>query len=172
MVSIVNSESILAWKDQGIDLIKDYPEDISPELIYWTLDSYGRSYRDLIRNDTIRTEVFDAMQNAFEKFDFIVSPTNACNPPANDPNRNTLVHEVNGKPVEPLIGWCLTYFCNFTGHPAASIPTGLSKDGFPVGMQVIGRRWADEDVFAASAAFERIQPWAKIYRVTAERNLR
>ncbi|MCQ4882325.1 amidase family protein, partial [Alistipes onderdonkii] len=64
------------------------------------------------------------------------------------------------------------YFCNFTGHPAASIPTGLSKDGFPVGMQVIGRRWADEDLFAASAAFERIQPWAKIYRVTAERNLR
>lgn len=163
MVSIVNSESILAWKDQGIDLIKDYPEDISPELIYWTLDSYRRSYRDLIRNDTIRTEVFDAMQNAFEKFDFIVSPTNACNPPANDPNRNTLVREVNGKPVEPLIGWCLTYFCNFTGHPAISVPAGFAKDGSPVGMQIIGQRYNDKGVLSMGSAFEEIQPWAHIY---------
>ena len=163
MVSIVNSESILAWKDQGIDLIKDYPEDISPELIYWTLDSYRRSYRDLIRNDTIRTEVFDAMQNAFEKFDFIVSPTNACNPPANDPNRNTLVREVNGKPVEPLIGWCLTYFCNFTGHPAISVPAGFAKDGSPVGMQIIDQRYNDKGVLSMGSAFEEIQPWAHIY---------
>jgi amidase len=48
-------------------------------------------------------------------------------------------------------------FVNFSGHPAASVPAGLSG-GLPVGMQIIGRRNADIDVLAASAAFERLQP--------------
>ena len=64
--------------------------------------------------------------------------------------------------VDPGIGWCLTYFQNFTGHPAASVPAGL-VDGLPVGMQITGRLGADEDVLAASAAFERVRPWADTY---------
>jgi amidase len=61
-----------------------------------------------------------------------------------------------------LIGWCLTYPVNFSGHPAASIPAGMAED-LPVGMQLIGRRYADADVLAASAAFERLRPWRDHY---------
>ena len=42
-------------------------------------------------------------------------------------------------------------------------------DGLPVGMQIIGRRYADVDVLAASAAFERLRPWADTYRLCAAR---
>jgi amidase/aspartyl-tRNA(Asn)/glutamyl-tRNA(Gln) amidotransferase subunit A len=42
-------------------------------------------------------------------------------------------------------------------------------EGLPVGMQIIGRRYADADVFAASAAFERLRPWD--YGIPAERAL-
>ena len=88
----------------------------------------------------------------------------------NDPNRNTAgPAEINGEKVEPLIGYCLTFFCNFAGHPAASIPAGLSKEGFPVGMQIIGKRYQDMDVLAASAAFEAVQPRKWIYDITADR---
>jgi len=59
---------------------------------------------------------------------------------------------------------------NYTGHPAASVPAGMA-DGLPVGMQIIGRRYADADVFAASAAFERLHPWRDTYRIPAERQL-
>ena len=53
---------------------------------------------------------------------------------------------------------------------ACSIPAGMADD-LPVGMQIIGRRYADGDVFAASAAFEQLRPWADRYRVCADRSL-
>jgi amidase/aspartyl-tRNA(Asn)/glutamyl-tRNA(Gln) amidotransferase subunit A len=38
-------------------------------------------------------------------------------------------------------------------------------------MQIIGRRYADADVLAASAAFERLRPWRDTYQVCRERPL-
>jgi amidase/aspartyl-tRNA(Asn)/glutamyl-tRNA(Gln) amidotransferase subunit A len=70
-----------------------------------------------------------------------------------------------------LDGEAMTYFVNFTGHPAASVPAGLSN-GLPIGMQIIGRRNADGDVLAASAAFERLRPWHEHYKICRERSLR
>jgi amidase len=60
---------------------------------------------------------------------------------------------------------------NFSGHPAASIPAGLAEGRLPVGMQLIGRRYGDADVLAASAAFERLRPWRDIYQLCAGRTL-
>jgi amidase/aspartyl-tRNA(Asn)/glutamyl-tRNA(Gln) amidotransferase subunit A len=60
---------------------------------------------------------------------------------------------------------------NYTGHPAASVPAGLSPEKLPVGMQIVGRRYADADVLAASAAFERLHPWHDTYRIPAARKL-
>jgi amidase len=37
-------------------------------------------------------------------------------------------------------------------------------------MQIIGRRYAEADVLAASAAFERLRPWADTYRICRERS--
>jgi hypothetical protein len=68
-----------------------------------------------------------------------------------------------------LIGWCLTYFQNYSGHPVASIPAGF-VDGLPVGMQLTGRRYADADVLTASAAFERLRPWYDSYARCGERS--
>ncbi|MEG0758988.1 MAG: amidase family protein, partial [Raoultibacter sp.] len=169
LVSITGMEAIEGFKAGGIDLLKDYSEDLSPELIYWINDTYRRDYLDYNHDDTIRTEVFDAMQTAFESYDFIISPTNACHPVKNDPNRNTVgPKEINGEQVEPLIGWCLTYFCNFTGHPAISVPAGLSEEGFPVGMQIIGNRFDDKGVLSVGSAFEKIQPWIHTYQERLE----
>jgi amidase len=65
----------------------------------------------------------------------------------------------------------MTYFTNFTGHPSASIPAGLAENNLPVGMQIIGKRYADIDVLTASAVFERIKPWHDIYKICVDRPL-
>jgi len=119
----------------------------------------------------LRTEIYDAIQSIFTTHDLLVTPTVATLPVRNQPDGNTLgPQEVNGEAVDQGIGWCLTYPFNFTGHPAASIPAGLA-DGLPVGMQIIGRRYADADVFAASAAFERLRPWVDTYKICQHRPL-
>ena len=90
----------------------------------------------------------------------IVSPTLAISPVRNAFDGNTIgPAEIGGKRVDPLIGWCMTYPINFTGHPAISVPAGLTSEGLPVGLQIIGRRHADEAVLALASRFERAQPW-------------
>ncbi|HEU5320696.1 MAG TPA: amidase family protein, partial [Methylomirabilota bacterium] len=54
-----------------------------------------------------------------------------------------------------------SYPFNFTGQPAASVPAGFTADGRPVGLQIVGRRFADLTVLQASAAFEEARPWAQ-----------
>lgn len=159
-------------KANGIDLLKDYAEDLPKELIYWIEDAYKRTYIDFYRDQAMRTEVYDEFRRIFEEYDYIVCPVTACHPVKNDPNRNTLgPTEINGEKVEPIIGWCLTFFGNFCGNPAASIPAGLSKEGLPVGMQIYGRRFDDMSVLTASAEFERIRPWKHIYEIADKRPL-
>jgi aspartyl-tRNA(Asn)/glutamyl-tRNA(Gln) amidotransferase subunit A len=53
-----------------------------------------------------------------------------------------------------------SYPFNFTGNPAASVPCGFTADGLPVGLQIVGKRFDDLGVLQASAAFERVAPWA------------
>ena len=52
-----------------------------------------------------------------------------------------------------------TYPFNLTGHPAASIPCGWSKEGLPIGMQIVGKRFDEATVLQVSKAFEEIAPW-------------
>ncbi len=52
-----------------------------------------------------------------------------------------------------------TYPFNLTQQPAASIPCGLTRAGLPVGLQIVGPRYADARVLRAARAFESLQPF-------------
>ncbi|MDB5056168.1 MAG: glutamyl-tRNA(Gln) amidotransferase subunit [Bacilli bacterium] len=172
LISIVSVETFENFKKQGHDLLKDHRDDLPPEFIEWYEIVDKMTLHDLIRDQQMRTEVYDAIQDVFEDYDLLITPTLACHPVKNTDDGNTKGPIlINGEEVEPLIGWCLTYFTNFTGHPSASIPAGLSEQNLPVGLQIIGKRNADADVLAASAAYERINPWQDIYKLVQNRPL-
>src|SRR5881296_109374 len=94
----------------------------------------------------------------FEKYDLLLTPTIACPPFAVGLDNPT---EIAGKPVEPYAWIPFTYPFNLTGQPAASVPCGFSRDGLPIGLQIVGRRFDDVLVLRACAAFERARPWAQ-----------
>ena len=168
-----NIATLEAVKESGgVDLLGDHHQDFPAEYLRWIGIGQHLSAVEFYKDQEIRTEIYDAIQSVLSKYDLLITPTLACLPVENSNDGNTVgPTEINGETVDPLIGWCLTYLLNFTGHPAASIPAGLSEDGLPVGMQIIGRRYADADVLAASAAFERLRPWHESYRKCAERVL-
>jgi amidase/aspartyl-tRNA(Asn)/glutamyl-tRNA(Gln) amidotransferase subunit A len=160
-----------AFKQQGIDLLKDYREDLPPQLIEWCEKGYTISALDIFRDQQARTEIYDAIQNVLENHDLLITPTLACPPVDNSDDGDTMgPTQIKGVEINPLIGWCLTHFTNYSGHPSASIPAGLTQDKLPVGMHIIGRRYADLDVLSASAAFERIKPWYDIYKICETRS--
>jgi Asp-tRNA(Asn)/Glu-tRNA(Gln) amidotransferase A subunit family amidase len=92
----------------------------------------------------------------FEKYDLLLTPTIACPPfkvGLDTPGA------IAGRAVS-FYGWIpFTPAFNLTGQPAASVPCGFTKDGLPIGLQIVGRRFADTLVLRASAAFERARPW-------------
>ena len=163
----INIATFEYFKREGMNLLGDHRDDFPQEYLRWIDEGYELRTADLMRDEELRSEIYDAIQNVLEDHELIVTPTLACLPVENASDGNTKgPTEINGIEVDPLIGWCLTYPVNFSGHPAASIPAGMA-DGLPVGMQLIGRRYADADVLAASAAFERLRPWRDHYAQAA-----
>lgn len=151
-------------QDQGLDLLGEYRDELADEVVQMIERGRDVSAVEYLELQGIQTEVFDAIEDVFEGYDLLVSPTLACPPVENTGDGGTLgPSEIDGEAVDPLIGWCMTYLINFTGHPAASIPAGFTDDHLPIGMQIVGPRFADDHVLAASAAFERVRPWFDAY---------
>jgi amidase/aspartyl-tRNA(Asn)/glutamyl-tRNA(Gln) amidotransferase subunit A len=114
--------------------------------------------------------VSDAVQTVLDQYDFLLTPTVSAQQVDNADDGDTIGPSVvNGVEVERLIGWCMTYFLNFSGHPAASIPAGMVDGRLPVGMQIIGGRYDDVGVLAVSRVFEQLRPWEETYDLCRNR---
>ncbi len=65
--------------------------------------------------------------------------------------------EVDGQKVPYfLASMSYTIVFNLTGNPVVVIPTGSSKEGLPIGIQVVGRRWQDMELLAAAEALTEV----------------
>ncbi|HCF3643311.1 amidase [Pseudomonas aeruginosa] len=171
MVAIPTAASMQALRKEGIDLYGEHRADIPDALMKWIDAVADISVQQISADQLLRTTVFDCMNGVFDRFDLLLAPTLACMPVRNATDGCTEgPSQINGEEIDPLIGWCMTYLTNFSGHPSASVPAGLI-DGLPAGMLIIGDRQADLDVIAASAAFERASPWSQYYDIPAGRPL-
>jgi aspartyl-tRNA(Asn)/glutamyl-tRNA(Gln) amidotransferase subunit A len=109
-----------------------------------------------IEAQKVRTELNQIMGTVFEQFDLLITPTMPTEafaakgpPPA----------EIEGHPIPLLGAVAFTYPFNLSGHPAASVPAGLTVDGLPAGVQIIGPRHRDDLVLQVCYAYEQARPW-------------
>jgi Asp-tRNA(Asn)/Glu-tRNA(Gln) amidotransferase A subunit family amidase len=63
--------------------------------------------------------------------------------------------KVDGKTVEYLDAWSYTEWFNLLGNPGAVVPVSHSAEGLPIGVQIVGRPWEEEEVLAVAAALEK-----------------
>ncbi len=99
----------------------------------------AQKVRRLIRQDFL---------NAFEKCDVILTPTA---PTAAFPIGDKSMAE---NPINMWLNDVFTVSVNLAGLPAMSLPIGLSKEGLPLGLQLIGKAFDEATVFKAAGALE------------------
>ncbi len=136
-----------------------WKENLSPEFYWFLCADHNIALQDLYTIRNVRTRVYETLRGTFGQYDFILSPTITVEP---FPTAIAGPEEVDGTPIDPYGGWFLTWFFNWSGHPAASVPCGFTKAGLPVGLQIVGRTQEEETVFQAAHAFEQARPWAHL----------
>jgi len=108
----------------------------------------GRTLLDAwIRRDAARTQLFSQM----EHHPILLCPAAAI-PAFRHGERSWLIE---GKTVDYLDAWSYTEFFNLLGNPAAVVPVGSSSQGFPIGVQIVGRPWEEEQVLSVASALEK-----------------
>ncbi|UCI31873.1 amidase family protein [Mesorhizobium sp. B4-1-4] len=93
----------------------------------------------------------------FQDWDFLLTPSVSV---AAFPAEKLMPDHWPTHPWDWLMWAEFSHPFNMSWNPAASVPCGFTSDGLPVGLQIVGKRFDDLGVLQASAAFERLQPWA------------
>jgi len=92
-------------------------------------------------------------------YDLLLTPSMEC---VAFPLADWAPRELGGEAIgEFYDDYChFSYPFNLTGQPAITVPMGPGSGGLPLGLQMVGRRFEDDLVLRAAAAWERAQPWA------------
>jgi aspartyl-tRNA(Asn)/glutamyl-tRNA(Gln) amidotransferase subunit A len=103
------------------------------------------------RAQQVRTLIRDDFLKAFEEVDAILTPTT--------PTPAFALGEKTGDPLSMYLADIFTIAVNLAGLPALSMPCGLTKEGLPVGFQLIGRPFAEDRLLRNAAAYEKCHPF-------------
>lgn len=119
------------------------------------------SYDALAMALRARTGIFHEVERQFDGADIYITPTvTTPSLAAGHQQDDPLV--VDGVEHGPLrSAWYpYTVLQNASGHPAMSVPVGMSSKGIPIGMQIVGPWHSEARLLAVAAAIERLMPWA------------
>jgi amidase len=120
------------------------------------LDEVARGGRlaaaDVAAAERAQTALRRRLAAFMERYDYLILPTTQVPPfDVTEP----YVREIDGVAMGSYIDWMKScYYVSITGHPAASVPCGLTADGLPVGLQIVGRAAADRAVLQLAHAYE------------------
>ena len=106
---------------------------------------------------------FDALEREaarlFSEIDILATPATACAPFAAD---GEIPDEIAGRDALWSGAEPLSMFVNVLGAPAVSLPAGLTREGLPVGLQLVARRCEDASLLQLARTLEQVCPWAQL----------
>jgi aspartyl-tRNA(Asn)/glutamyl-tRNA(Gln) amidotransferase subunit A len=99
-----------------------------------------------IKAQKVRSLIAADFEAAFERVDVLLTPTT--------PGPAFGIGEVVGDPIQMYLNDIFTVTANMAGVPAISVPAGLSSEGTPLGLQLIGRPFDEATLFQAGQVIE------------------
>ena len=108
----------------------------------------------------VRSLILRDFTEAFEGVDVILTPT--------APNTAFAIGEKMDDPIAMYLNDIFTVPANLAGLPGISVPAGLSDDGLPLGLQLIGRAFDEESVFKVADVLERAAGFEALPQFIAE----
>jgi amidase len=123
------------------------------ETILWEIERGERlTVAEITWAETKRTELYHRMRQFMERSEFFVLPTVQVPPFDVD---QPYITEIDGVAMETYIDWMKScYYISIVGNPAISVPCGLTPEGLPVGLQIVGRHRDDWGLLQLAHAFE------------------
>ncbi len=100
-----------------------------------------------IKAQKIRRLIAEDFKKAYEQCDVLLTPAT--------PSPAFAIGENEDDPVKMYLNDVFTVTVNLAGLPGMSVPVGLSPDGLPLGLQIIGKAWDEAMVFRAGSVIER-----------------
>ena len=94
----------------------------------------------------------------FDQIDVLLTPTSAITAFAAEGPMPT---EINGQKAPPAGAVPFAMMANMWGTPAASVPAGVSTEGLPIGLHIVGNRHADDVVLRLARVLEQSRPWPR-----------
>jgi aspartyl-tRNA(Asn)/glutamyl-tRNA(Gln) amidotransferase subunit A len=107
----------------------------------------------------VRTLLREDYRLAFEKCDAIAMPTT--------PTPAFMLGEKVDDPLAMYLNDIYTCTANLVGNPAISLPCGLSTEGLPVGLQLLGPHWSEASLLRLADAYEQTHPLSARPRIHA-----
>lgn len=111
---------------------------------------------DFAAAEHVRAALFLRFMALFERYDLLLTP---ASPVKQYPVDQNFPSEINGKKLENYTDWIAgSFLITLMSLPAGSVPAGKSKDGLPVGMQIVGPRFEEPRILSLAKLIQSLHP--------------
>ena len=132
------------------DRLREHPEMFGDDIRRRLEDGAKTSLTDYILARRTQAEIKKRFEVFFETYDFLILPTTPIPAPT-----------IEGHDAVEQAGRLTRFTASFNlaGLPALSLPCGFTKEGLPIGLQIVSRAWGESKVLNLGHAFEQATKW-------------
>jgi aspartyl-tRNA(Asn)/glutamyl-tRNA(Gln) amidotransferase subunit A len=132
--------------------LQEHPEMFGADILQRLQQGANTTSTEYSLARRTQTEVKKRLDTFFESYDLLIVPSTPIAAP-------TLAGNDAVEQAARLTRFTAPF--NLAGLPAISVPCGFTKDGLPIGLQIIAKPWFDAKVLNAAYAYEQATEWHK-----------
>jgi aspartyl-tRNA(Asn)/glutamyl-tRNA(Gln) amidotransferase subunit A len=128
----------------------DQPQDFGVDVLARLRSGAAHTSSEYIQARHLQSILRRKFHHFFNRYDLLLTPTTPVTAPLiKGPDAVKQAHRLTR----------FTAPFNLTGFPAISIPCGFSKEGLPIGLQIVSKPWSEARILRAAYSYEQATEW-------------